>query len=123
MTKKVLITGSREFNNSDVMLAAISAEFDSEGQLIVIHGAARGADTLADRMCTASEYITVVKVPADWDHLPRWEAGPRRNRHMLDLLPDVVLAFKQAGAPNKGTQHCINEATSRGIPVKVFTSD
>jgi hypothetical protein len=120
LTKKILITGSREFSDVQVVLDAINNEFDEEGRLILIHGDARGADSIADDLGTRSPYITVVRVPADWENLPRWEAGPLRNRAMLDLVPAVVLAFKRTGAGNRGTQNCIDEAKKRNIPVKEF---
>ena len=126
MTKKVLVTGSREYGlvASEVMLMseAIAAEFETRDPIILIHGDARGADFVANELGKQSPYITVVKVPADWDNLQRWEAGPRRNGHMLDLGPDVVLAFYKEGAGNRGTQNCVDQAEARGIPVKKFTS-
>jgi hypothetical protein len=122
VTKKVLVTGSREFDDPYTMTTAISAEFDEERHLILIHGDARGADSLADYLGRESKYITVVKVPADWRNLPKWEAGPLRNKHMLDLGPDVVLAFFKDGAKNSGTKNCVKQARERGIPVKEFTA-
>jgi hypothetical protein len=122
MTKKILITGSRDFLDSNIILNAISAEFDAEEQLIVIQGGARGADSIAQQLSRLSAFCTTVTVDADWVNLPRWEAGPRRNRHMLDLGPDVVLAFFQRGAKNRGTQNCVDQAKARGIPVKEFSS-
>ena len=109
MTKKILITGSREW--------------DETGLLILIHGDAPGADKMSSRMAQASNAITEVKVPADWQNLDRWVAGPRRNGHMLDLAPDVVLSFRKRGAGNRGTQNCMQQARDRGIPVKEYWND
>jgi hypothetical protein len=120
MTKKILVTGSREFTDVEVMREALIAEVPEGERVIVIHGCARGADSIADKLATDSPIATVVKVPADWDHVPRYEAGPLRNGHMLDLNPDVVLAFLQTGAKNAGTKNCIKQADERGIQVKVF---
>jgi hypothetical protein len=39
---------------------------------------------------------------------------------MLDTGPDLVLAFQRNGS--RGTQHTIDEARARGIPVEVFTA-
>jgi hypothetical protein len=36
---------------------------------------------------------------------------------MLDTKPDLVLAFQRDGS--RGTQHTIDEARKRGIPVEV----
>lgn len=51
-----------------------------------------------------------------WD-LYRKRAGFLRNCAMLDLEPDLVIAFT-TGSP--GTQLTINEARKRGISVEVF---
>lgn len=123
MTLKILITGSREFHDEEVMRSALNAavtEFGPSPQIIVIHGAARGADSLADKLAVASSAATVVRVPADWENLERWEAGPRRNGHMLDLGPDVVLAFYRTGAANRGTANCVKQARDRDIPVREY---
>lgn len=122
------MTGSRDFTNVEVIRQALTDEYsraknpDQDG-LIIIHGGARGADSIADRLATDSPIATVVRVPADWEHRPRWQAGPIRNQHMLELLPDVVLAFFKTGAGNRGTQNCVNQARERGIEVKEYTSD
>ena len=120
MTKKILVTGSREFSDVEMIREALIAEVPEGENVIVIHGAARGADSIADALSLDSPIATTVRVPADWKNRPRWDAGPIRNGHMLDLGPDVVLAFFKVGAKNSGTQDCVNQALSRQIPVKVF---
>lgn len=120
MTKKILVTGSREFVDVEMIRAALTAEVPVGENVIVINGGARGADSITDALSVASPVATTVRVPADWVNRPRWEAGPLRNGHMLDLGPDVVLAFFKQGAKNSGTQDCVNQALSRHIPVKVF---
>ena len=122
MVKKILVTGSRDFTDKETIRQALIAEYEGD-DLIVIHGAARGADSLADALAVSSPIATVVRVPADWENRPRWQAGPLRNEHMLELGPDIVLAFYKNGAGNRGTANCVQQAKDRGIPVKEFTSD
>jgi hypothetical protein len=89
----------------------------------VIHGAAsrkprgveRSADMLADRAARELGF-TVEPHPADWKRHGK-AAGPIRNLAMLDTKPDLVLAFQRDGS--RGTQHTIDEARKRGIPVEV----
>ncbi len=92
----------------------------------IIHGAARGADRLAGNEAKRLG-MEVIEFPADWARYGR-AAGPIRNRQMLDEgKPDLVLAFsstlpehwKQSG---KGTANMVKQASSRGVPVRVFSS-
>jgi hypothetical protein len=121
VTRKVLITGSRDFEDGQTVLDAITAEQEDGQRLIVIHGAARGADTLANTVGNYLSGVLVASVPADWEH-DGYAAGPIRNAAMLEFTPDVVLAFYQQGAANRGTQNCVDAATRLGIPVKKFES-
>ena len=57
------------------------------------------------------------RFPADWDTYGK-QAGFIRNIQMLDEKPDLVIAFQKNAS--RGTQHTINEARKRGIPVEVI---
>lgn len=85
----------------------------------VIHGACRGADTIAGKIAGALGF-TVDPHPAAWTQFGD-QAGPIRNREMLDLRPDLLLAFHPDLAHSKGTAGIIKEARRRGIPVEVIT--
>lgn len=118
--KKVLVTGSRDFDNGQIVLDAIYAEQQEYGgRLIVINGAARGADSIANTVAVRLPGMLSVSVPADWENDGK-AGGQIRNEAMLALGPDVVLAFYKEGAANRGTQNCVDAAWSLGIPVKVF---
>jgi hypothetical protein len=84
---------------------------------VVLEGEAPGADRIGRLV---AEYLgfTVRKFPADWKRYGR-RAGILRNLEMLDETPDVVVAFQLRGS--RGTQHTIDEARRRGIPVEVHT--
>lgn len=77
----------------------------------IIHGMALGADSMADEWAREHGSQRVL-VPADWDALGK-RAGPVRNRRMLELLPDVVVAFP-GGA---GTAHLVKSAQTAGVEV------
>lgn len=81
----------------------------------IIHGAARGADAMAAQIAR-SLGITEDGYPADWRTLGR-RAGVLRNLALLDMQPDLVLAFWDGRST--GTRHVITEASKRGIPVEV----
>jgi hypothetical protein len=83
----------------------------------IIHGAARGADMIAAEFA-ASCCFDAVAFPADWRTYGK-RAGILRNLQMLDEAPDLVIAFQRNGS--RGTQHTIDEARRRKIPVEVYT--
>lgn len=88
---------------------------------VVVHGAARGADSLSGEV--AEELGCTVEVyPADWLKYGK-AAGPIRNKQMLDTGPDVVLAFHDDLENSKGTRHCVTEAEKRGLEVRKYTTE
>jgi hypothetical protein len=89
--------------------------------VVVVHGAARGTDKLAERAARAFGMATEAHA-ADWEaHGKR--AGFIRNAEMVALGADLVLAFYKQGAGNKGTGHCAKLAEKAGIPVRRVTDD
>lgn len=113
---KILVTGGREYSNTQAVLAALE-EASAPGD-IVIQGGAPGADTIADELANLIG-LRSLTVRAEWDRLGR-RAGPLRNIDMLDLHPDIVLAFHPNLDESRGTKHCVEEAIRRGIPVAVY---
>ena len=79
---------------------------------LLIHGAARGADTLAE-FWAITHRVRPQAYAADWKRLGR-SAGPRRNEHMLvDGKPMLVVAFKG----DNGTKNMIDIARRAGVEV------
>lgn len=109
---RILVCGGRDYADQarvDQILDRVLAE---RGISVIIHGGARGADSLAGRWA-ASRGIEVAVYPADWNtHGKR--AGPLRNQLMLDDgRPDAVIAF----AGGRGTADMIRRARAAGLPV------
>lgn len=76
----------------------------------VIHGAARGADSLAG-LWAKQRGVPEWAFPAQWDIFGK-AAGPMRNKQMLDEgKPTHVLAFPGGS----GTRHMVSIALSAGI--------
>lgn len=115
----VLISGDRHWGT--YLTEAVKLH-DRLSQLppgtIVLHGAAKGADTLAGTFATALGLI-VIPFPANWDTYGK-SAGPIRNREMLDCKPDLVIGFHRSIWTSKGTLDCLQEAAKRGIPVELI---
>ena len=88
------------------------------GAITLVHGDARGVDRLAGVTGDGLGW-TVKCEPAKWDVYHK-AAGAIRNRVMLDMRPDLVLAFHDNIDQSRGTRDCMNEALKRGIPVRLF---
>lgn len=110
----VLFCGSRDWTDSEQIDRRVSRLPVGS---VVIQGGCRGADVMA-RHAAALANLHCAEMPAMW-HKGR-SAGPARNRAMLDLQPDLVIAFQLDGS--RGTQATIDEARRRGIPVEVHTA-
>jgi hypothetical protein len=118
---KVLVCGSRLFaidsesaDGKSVVWAHLD-KFDPRG-LSLITGGALGPDDWA-RDWAEQTKIDHHVLYAQWeDHGKR--AGILRNLAMLDLKPDLVLAFWDG--KSSGTAHTISEARRRGIAVEVI---
>lgn len=106
----VLVCGSRDWKDRDIIRARLEK---LPGGTVIMHGECRGADMIADSV--ASELgFDLIRVPAMWEAYGR-SAGPRRNRLMLDLKPNLVLAFHEDIHRSKGTIDTVREARRRGI--------
>lgn len=125
MTQVVVVTGGRDFRDRAVLYAALDALHALDPFSLLIEGGQRrreknddgelttigGADWLAK--CWAGERrVPVRTVNADWLHHGT-RAGPLRNQQMIDLRPDLVVAFP-GGA---GTADCVRRAREAKIPV------
>lgn len=113
---RVLVCGGRDYVNRERVFYALDSYHRRRGPIgVVIHGAARGADTLAGEWAWQAG-VSIDQYPADWQaHGKR--AGPLRNARMLASgKPDVVIAFP-GGA---GTADMVRRATAAGIPTHVL---
>lgn len=121
---KILVCGSRHFNDWKLLVDTLWEIMDSRkteqyvctDEYTIIHGDAKGADSLADKF--AYTFGTNLDVyPADWDTHGK-AAGPIRNKQMLDEgKPDLVIAF--LAPDSRGTKNMIEQATKAGVPVKI----
>jgi len=110
---RVLVCGGRDFNDWVKACGVFDSEDEHLGIDVVIHGAARGADSLADRWARERGKPTL-PFPADW-HLNGRAAGPIRNQRMLDEgKPNIVIAFPGG----RGTADMVRRARAAGIPVE-----
>lgn len=110
MKQRVLVCGGRNYGNQSRVFEYLDA-FPG-GVTLLIHGAARGADSLA-RDWAIARGVPQHAYPAAWNvHGKR--AGPLRNQQMLDQgKPDIVVAFPGG----VGTEDMIPRAIIARVPV------
>jgi hypothetical protein len=118
---RVLVCGDRKWSNCDLIFEWLLALRDKYGiDLIVIDGAARGADSCAFNATVPLE-VKSVRFPANWAKYGR-AAGAIRNQQMLDEgKPDLVLAFHNDIENSKGTKDMVARARKAGILVEVIS--
>lgn len=114
VSRRLLITGSREWTDEVAIHGALLLHGPGE----VVHGAARGADRIAGALADRLGW-PVDAHPADWDRYGR-AAGTMRNRRMVELGADVCLAFPLPGS--RGTWDCVRRARAAGIGVVIHST-
>ncbi len=112
---KVLVCGDRNWKDIDKVRDRLS----TLGQVTIIHGDCRGADRIAGFVAYRLG-LKVIAVPAKWTELG-FAAGPIRNQAMIDMAPNLVLAFHSNLSKSTGTVDTINRAKLAGIPIEVIT--
>ncbi len=114
---KVLCCGDRYWSNFKVIKDRLRL---LPKTTIIIEGEARGADTLS-RIAAWELLLDVVKVPAEWDKYGR-AAGPIRNKKMIDMKPDLFIAFHNNVTESRGTANTLMLAEEAGIPTELITA-
>jgi hypothetical protein len=129
---KILVCGSRFWNNIEVIANFLSGLVD-EQDVTIIHGACRGADFIAGE-CAKQLNFLVREYPADWIKYKKLGnvklAGIMRNQQMIDIEHDeddpikLCVAFHD-DVYNKstGTLDMIARCEKYGIPVRIITQN
>ena len=117
MPIRLVVTGGRDFTDGDAVFYVLDRVHRDRGVSVLIHGAAKGADSLAaawarDRGVPVEPYpVTDWKFP---DGSTDRSAGPRRNARMLARgKPDACVAF----AGGSGTAGMVRLCEAADVPV------
>lgn len=117
--QRVLVTGSRYWVDRCVIFDALANWLNtavmSDRYPVLVHGGARGADSLADSVWRQWGFPVEVH-PADWETYGK-SAGHRRNAGMVARGADICPAFPIG--ESRGTRGCMALAEKAGITVIV----
>jgi len=111
MEQRVLVCGGRDYDDRDQLFRVLDAAHQANPIICLIHGAARGADTLAEQWAIFRD-VLIESYPAQWRDGKK--AGPIRNQKMIDDgRPHIVIAFPGG----IGTADMVHRAEEAGVPV------
>lgn len=111
---KVIVCGGRDYDDKDYLFACLEEFHQSTPITTLVHGAAKGADTLAGDWAATHPEIEIKAYPANWQLYGK-AAGRVRNLTMLiEEKPDCVIAFPGGF----GTKHMVSIAKYAEITVK-----
>lgn len=114
---KIVIAGSRNFNNYDFLENKINELIKNKQIDIteIVSGKAKGADFLGEKYASLNN-ISIKEFPANWNLYGK-KAGFLRNQEMGNYA-DVLIAFWDGNS--KGTKHMIDYMKSLKKQVFVF---
>ena len=122
---KLIIAGSRNF--SDYILLKVRCKkfiaanlTKPDEQVIIVSGAANGADKLGERFAAENSY-SILRFPADWNKFGK-SAGYRRNVEMAEKATHCII-FRVGGAKSKGSTHMYNIAKSHFLITELVDTD
>lgn len=114
---RVIIAGSRTFNDFTLLLHTMSEYFAVEcafSDIEVVSGTARGADQLGERLAHECGF-KCKRFPAEWNRYGR-SAGYKRNTQMAEYATHLVAFWD---GQSRGTRHMIDLAKAAGLEVVV----
>lgn len=135
MGARLLITGSREWTDRDVLERALTdaqAKLAELGEITLVSGhCPTGADAMAEVFWNRAglPVETHPVTPNQWRTIGA-KAGPLRNKKMAELGADLCLGFvldgtdPKTGKPlSRGTRGAIALAQKAGIPTLVYAQE
>lgn len=115
MPFKLIVAGSRGFDDYDMLKATLDHLLQNKSEIMIVSGTAKGADILGERYAKEKGY-SVNQKPADWKKHGK-KAGYMRNEEMA-LFADACVVFWDG--VSKGTKHMINLANKYDLPLRII---
>lgn len=112
---KVIIAGSRNFNNYRLLCEYADFKLSNiKDDIEIVSGHCRGADLLGERYARERGYRLKI-FSAEWTQYGI-RAGIIRNKHMAQYA-DALIAYWDN--QSKGTMNMIEEATKEGLKIGI----
>jgi hypothetical protein len=121
-TYKLIVAGSRECTNFDVVAQAYQSfrslhdwriDFAARG-IEIVSGGARGVDALGETIAEGEGH-GLKRFPADWDKHGK-AAGFIRNREMAEYADGLCAVWD---LKSRGTKNMIEEAMARNLDIYI----
>jgi len=112
---KVIIAGSRDFNDYDLLCRKADKILSQQDDIEIVSGTAKGADKLGERYAEERGYKIKRFIP-DWGSFGK-RGGYVRNEDMA-LYADAFIAFWNARS--RGTKHMIDIAEQQGLKTRII---
>lgn len=120
--KKIIIAGSRLFNNYELLKREIDEYLKKEeisfDNIEVVCGNCRGADKLGEKYARENGINIQYFIP-EWDKYGR-SAGPIRNTAMAEYAKDDGFLFLFWDGESRGSESMLHEASKRKIPYRII---
>ena len=113
----IAFAGGKDYNDIDAIHRILDMAHAKHADMILVHGGAKGAETIAAAWADSKGVNQIVSQP-DWKRHAK--AAPfRRNDEMLKLLPIGLIATPGSGI----TDNLVDKAREMGIPVHQLNAD
>lgn len=117
---KLIVSGSRDIRDKQAVREAIQDADLLFGPVDeIVHGGARGVDSLADSIAKDMGFPEITVFHADWKEYGK-AAGPRRNHEMAEYGDALVAVWD---GQSRGTKIMIQKALAYGLDVLVYQYD
>jgi len=114
MSFNVIVAGSRDFNDNEMMMIKLDKILKNKKDICIISGGARGADKLGQEYALIKGYEYII-MPAEWNKYGN-SAGYRRNEEMAKRADACVVFWDGV---SKGSKHMIDICIDHEILLRV----
>ena len=116
--QKVIIAGSRSFNNYALLSSRVSGILANIENPIIVSGTAAGADRLGERYA-AEHGLQLLQFPANWEAHGK-AAGFIRNQEMAENADALILFWD---GKSRGSKNMLMHAKRQGLLIRIINTN